>query len=89
MGFKPSFRNGGKSRAELAAMFSGGPQPYFTGMSLEEALSIVLEVARNQEYDDVGDFDFEWTADHSEACGVVDRLYTLLSDEGTGDVDNG
>jgi hypothetical protein len=45
-----------------------------TDMGIAEALTIVLEVARNQEYDDIGDFDFNWTADHTEACGVVDEL---------------
>jgi hypothetical protein len=79
MGFNRNVRAGGKS--EVAEMLAGGKRQDGTGMELDEALGIVLEVARNQQYDDVGDFEFEWTADHSEACGVVDNLLYNISKE--------
>ena len=65
---------------EFREMFSP-EQATFTGMGLDEALSLVLELARMKEFDDVGDFNFEWTDDHAEACGVVDKLHTILSGE--------
>jgi hypothetical protein len=78
MAFGKGIRGRGKS--EVAEMLAGGKRQVSSGMGLDEALSIVLEIARNQEFDDVGDFSFEWTADHSEACGVVDKLLVTVEE---------
>jgi hypothetical protein len=72
-----------KKNKELREMFAG-QRTQFTGMGLDEALLLVLELARMKEFDDVGDFNFEWSDDHAEACGVVDKLHSIL----TGDDDD-
>jgi hypothetical protein len=40
-------------------------------MSLEEAATTVLGLARTLEWRD----DFEWELEHQEACGIIDRLF--------------
>lgn len=42
-----------------------------TDMGLEEAVEIVLALARGLEWDE----NFDWELEHSEACGVVDRTF--------------
>jgi hypothetical protein len=69
-----------KKTKELHQMFNP-KQRRGTGMGLDEAIGIVLELARQAEFDDVGDFNFEWTSDHVEACGVVDKLAQALAEE--------
>jgi len=52
---------------EWSMMFSPSNQSP-TGMNADEAMEIVLRLARSLETDDT----FEWEAEYSEACGIVD-----------------
>ena len=45
-----------------------------TGMRIDEALEIVLELARTLEDMDV----YEWEDEHAEACGIVDKLKDVV-----------
>lgn len=54
--------------------FIKGVKLYDSDMDIQEAIAIVLELARAGEEDE----DFEWLPEHSEACGVVDTLTEMF-----------
>jgi hypothetical protein len=73
------------NRKEWNEMFASPGEG--TGMPADEALEIVLHLARSVEHvidpDEAG-LD-EWRDEHSEACGVVDSILTDMLIEGVED----
>ena len=59
-----------KNSGELRRILYGRKGALDTGMDIDEALEIVLSLARRLEFVE----DFDWNDDHAEACAVVSRF---------------